>query len=621
MSFSSFRGRMLRHLALCALGLGSISLQAQTNNSREADRLDPVVVTATRTPMRVSDTVADVTVLDRSDLDRASGRTLVELLAQQAGLQFTSNGGLGKSSSIFIRGLEARHTLLLLDGVRVSSETLGTPSFDNLPLEAIERIEIVRGPMSSLYGNNAMGGVIQVFTRRGREGLHPNAKLTLGSKRYGQVAGGVAFGQGAFDGAVQVQHTENRSFSATNANVPFGSFNDDPDGFRQNGGSVRFGWQAAPGWRVEALAVESNGLTGYDDGPDVDARAGLRNSLQSLQLRGQPTDDWRTRVSVSRSLDAYDTLSSASPFSTLGPISTVQKQLSWENTVGTPIGTALVLFDRIEQDVSRPETQYEVTERTIDALALGLTGSAAGHSWQASARHDRNSQFGNKNTGALGWGYAVAPAWRIGASMGTSFTAPSFNQLYFPGFGNPDLLPEEGKHAELSLRWTAGDHHLRAAWFDNRYRNFISSGPLPGNIPKARSDGLTLAYQGRWSDVALDASFDHVDPRNVTQGVANTGKQLPRRAENALKLQADWQLGAYSLGATLAAFSDRFDNAANTLRLGGYGTLDLQADWFVAPAWTLGARLNNVAGKVYETAYGYNQPGREAFVTLRYAPR
>lgn len=607
-------------LALCAVMLPVASHAQSQSQPGATGQLDTVVVSATRTPMRVSDAIAEITVLDRTTLDRATGRTLVELLAQQPGLQFTSTGGLGKSASIFIRGLEARHTLLLLDGVRVSSETLGTPSLDNLPLEIIDRIEIVRGPMSSLYGNNAMGGVIQVFTRRGREGLHPNAKVTIGPDRYGQLSGGVAFGQGAFDAAVQLQHTETRAFSATNADVPFGSFNDDNDGFRQNGGSVRLGWQAAKDWRVEGLLVESNGLTGYDDGPGVDARAGLRNSLQSVQLHGQVTPDWRTRVAFARSLDEYDTLSSASPFSTLGPITTVQKQLSWENNVATPIGTALLLLERIEQDVSRPDQQYDVTERKIDALAVGLSGSAAAHTWQASLRHDRNSQFGKQGTGALGWGYALTPAWRFGASVGTSFTAPSFNQLYFPGFGSPDLQPEEGKHAELSLRWSVGEHRLRAAWFDNRYRNFIPSGPQPVNVPKARADGLGLSYEGHWETIELAASLDHANPRIATEGAANAGKQLPRRAKNALKLRADWSIGAWSVGATWAAFSTRYDDTANTRPLGGYGTLDLRTDWRFAPDWTLGARLNNLGDKVYATATGYNQPGRELFVSLRWAP-
>jgi vitamin B12 transporter len=607
---------MSRHLAPLALVCGAAAVHAQ----QAADRLDPVIVTATRTPLRASEAIAEVTVIDRAALDRATGRTLVELLAQQPGLQFTSTGGLGKTASIFIRGLEARHTLLLLDGVRVSSETVGSPSLDNLPLEIIERIEIVRGPMSSLYGSAAMGGVIQVFTRRGREGLHANASLTAGSKHHGQAAGGLVFGRGAFDGAVQVQHTETRGFSATNANAQFGSHDPDSDGFRQNGGSVRLGWQAAPDWRVEALAVESNGKTQYDDGPGVDARAALRNSIQLLQASGRIGADWRTRLYVARSVDSYDTLAGG-PFASLGPIATVQRQFGWENTLATPLGTALALVERNEQTVSRPDTPFDVSERTIDALALGLSGSAAGHTWQASLRHDRNSQFGSQNNGAIGWGYALTPAWRVGASLGTSFVAPSFNQLYYPGFGSPDLQPEEGKHAELSLRWAAGDHSVRAAWFDNRYRNFIPSGPQPVNVPKAQADGLALSYEGRLAHLVLGASLDLVDPHNATSGVANSGKQLPRRAKNAFKLVADWTEGVWSAGATVAMFSERFDNAANTLRLGGYGTVDLRGEWALRPDWSLGMRLNNVGDKVYETAYGYNQPGREVYLTLRYAPR
>jgi vitamin B12 transporter len=217
----------------------------------------------------------------------------------------------------------------------------------------------------------------------------------------------------------------------------------------------------------------------------------------------------------------------------------------------------------------------------------------------------------------LAWGYALAPAWRVGASYGTSQTLPSFNQLYFPGFGNPTLLPEEGKQAELSLRWTAGEHSLRAAWYDTRYTGFISAGPQPVNLPRVEIDGLTLAYEGRWRQLDLRAAIDHTDPRNATVGNANFGKQLARRAKQALRLGVDWQAGAWSAGASVAAFSHRFYDPANNQRLGGYGTLDLRAEWALAPAWTLGVRVNNVGDKAYSTVLGYDQPGREGFVTLR----
>ena len=609
-----FRPRMVARACALSAGLLVTTLPALAAQ-------DTVVVTASRVPERASAAVAEVSVIDRAMLDRSAGRTLVELLSQLPGLQYTSNGGLGKSASVFIRGLEARHTLLLLDGVRIGSATLGTPSLDNLPLDTVERIEVVRGPMSALYGSDAVGGVIQIFTSRGKPGLQPVARITLGSDRHGQVAAGFGLAQGAFDASLQLQHTETRGFSATNDRVLFGSFNADRDGFRQDGGSLRLGWQIAPDWRVEALGLESNGRSGYDDGPGVDAQAGLHNRLQLLQLSGKPLPGWTSQLSVSRAVDAYDTISSASPFSTLGAIETAQDQLSWDNRVATPVGTLLLLAERLTQQVSRPGAPFVVSERRINGLGLGLNGSAGGHLWQAALRQDRNSQFGRQTTGALAYAYQIAPAWRAGVSYGSSFVAPSFNQLYYPGFGNPDLQPETGRQAEAHLRWTAGAHSLRATAYQHRIRGYIASGPLPSNIPRTRIDGLTLAYEGQWDALRLAASVDHVNPRNDTAGSANFDKLLPRRAQDQLKADADWSTGAWTLGATLGAYSSRFDNADNTLQLAGYATLDLRADWALTRDWTLGARVNNLADRVYETAYGYNQPRRQGFMTLRYQPR
>jgi vitamin B12 transporter len=583
--------------------------------------LEAVTVTASRTPSRVGDAVAEVTVIERADIERATGRSLAELLAQQPGLQLSNNGGLGKNSSIFIRGLESRHTLLLVDGMRLGSATVGTPSFDNLPLGLIERIEIVRGPLSSVYGSDAAAGVIQVFTRRGREGLFGNASATSGTHRYGQYGGGLAFGQGAVDGAVQFSRTRSRGFSATNPRALFGTHNPDDDGFEQTAGSLRLGWQLGADWRIDAMALESDGETRYDDGPGADSRARLRNGVQTLQANGRITDAWRTKLSFGRSTDVYDTLATASAFTPLGATRSEQRQLSWENTIATPIGTALALLERIDQDVSRPGASYTVSRRSIDAVGLGLVGEAARHAWQAAVRHDSNSQFGGQTTGSVGYGYALSPAWRLAGSYGSSFVAPSFNQLYFPGFGNPNLLPEEGRHGELSARWTSGGQSLRAAWVDNRIRSYIPSGPVPANIPRTRIDGVVLSYEGRWRGVVAGASFEHLDPRNVTEGSPNAGKQLPRRASDALRAQVDWLLGAVTVGGTVSAFSERYEDPANRLRLAGFATLDLRADWALNREWTVGARLNNLADKAYETAYGFNQPGREAFVTLRWAQR
>ena len=597
---------------LAAPGLAS----AQAAPAAAAD--STITVTATRTPVRLAESISEVTVLDRAVLDRAQGRTLAELLSQQAGLQFSSNGGLGKTASVFMRGLESRHTLLLVDGVRVGSATLGTPSLDNLPLESIERIEIVRGPMSSLYGAGAMGGVIQVFTKKGQRGFTANAGASAGSEGYGQLTGGAAWGDGRFDAAVQLQRTRVDGPSASNPQAPFGNHNEDDDGFRQSGGSLRLGWNLAADWRVEALALQSRGTTQVDDGPGADARARLSNRVLALSASGTVMPGWRSRVSVAGSTDGYDTLSSASPWTDLGLIESRIRQSGWENTVATPLGTALVLLERQTETVSRPGEPFSVQRRHIDGLALGLNGAEAAHAWQASWRHDRNSQFGTHATGAAGYSYALTPAWRLAASAGTSFVAPSFNQLYYPAYGNPLLEPETGRHAELGLRWKGQAQGARLAWYGHTYRGFITSGAAPVNLPRARITGLTLAWDARWGDWTLAASADHTNPRNDTVGNANQGKRLPRRAKDALRLAADWQGGAWAAGATLAAFSARWDDAANTVRLAGYATLDLRAEWSATRDWTLGLKLNNALDQHYQTSLGYDQPRRGVFVNARY---
>jgi len=624
MSFACSLGG--RHRACVAVRRSSVALAvallASTGaHAQSTPATASVLVTATRLPERVGSALAEVSVIDRAQLDASSGRTLSEVLSSLPGLQFSSNGGLGKSASVFVRGLEARHTLLLIDGVRVGSASLGTPSLDNLPLDTVERIEVVRGPMSALYGNDAAGGVIQVVTQRGRPGLQPVVRAIAGSNGHGQLAAGLGFGQGAFDGNLQLQSTQTDGFSATNPRAPFGNYNPDRDGFRQQGGSLRLGWQLQPDWRLETLALSATGRSGYDDGLGADAQARLTNTVQSLQLTGKPLGDWQTELRLSRSSDGYDTLASASPYATLGEISTTQRQIGWENRLATPVGTALMVLERLTQSVDRPGTPFTLSERSINALGIGLNGQAGGHRWQAALREDHNSQYGHQTTGQAAYAYQWAPAWRAGLSHGTSFNAPSFNQLYYPGFGNPKLQPERGEQTEAHLRWAEGAHSLRATVYDYRIRGYISSGPLPVNVPRTRIDGMTLAYEGQWQAFRFTGSLDHLNPRNASTGTANNGKLLARRAQDMAKAQVDWTQGPWTLGSTLAAYGHRFDDAANATRLGGYATPDLHADYAVARDWTVGARVNNLADHVYETALGYTQPRRQGFVTLRWQPK
>jgi vitamin B12 transporter len=594
-----------------------VALYSETVCAATQVQLPEVTVTATRTPTLVSQNLAEVTVLGRAQIERAAGRSVAELLAQQPGLQISTTGGLGQSSSVFIRGLEGRHTLVLIDGVRYGSATLGAPVLDNLALDSIDRIEIVRGPMSALYGSDAVGGVVQIFTRRGRPGFQANAGLSLGSHSYGNASAGVGWGDGLWDGAVQVSHLQTQGFSATNASVPFGSFNPDNDGFRQNSGSIQLGLKLGGDWRLGARSFQARGTNHLDDGLGADAKAKLHTEVASLELSGSALPKWKTVTRAAQSVDKSTSLESASPYITLGTFATKQLQLMRQDSVQTPLGEALVVADYLRQSVQTPGNDFAVTQRRVLGLSAGLHGQEASHTWQGSVRHDRNSQFGKQNNGALGYGFDVTPQWRVGASLGTSFKAPSFNDLYYPGFGNPNLKPEEGKSLELSVRYARPSHQLRAAFFEHRIESYITAGPSAFNVKRARVDGLSLSYEGSVCDGLLSASLEHVDPFNQDAPVGS-GRVLPRRAKNSMKLAWDRTWGAFKLGATLQALGHRFDDVNNQKQLGGYTTADMRGEWQLAPSWSMAAHLNNLANKRYETAAGYNQPGREAYLSIRY---
>ncbi len=579
--------------------------------AQQANALKEVVVTATRSATATDELVSDVTVIDRQAIEVSTARTLSELLARTAGVQMTANGGLGKASNVFIRGTESRHTILLVDGVRLGSATLGTPSWDNIPVDMIERIEVLKGPASALYGSEAVGGVVQIFLRKGRDGFHPYASLTLGSQQHVRTAAGLQAGQGALSYALGVQRVREGGFSATNPRVPFGNFNPDRDPFERNALNASARYEINKAWSVDAGLLYSDGVTSFDDGPAVDSRSALRDFTAHAGIKGQLTSAWQSELRFSQGNDTSDTIQATFP----GAFKTLQSQWTWQNHVDTPVGLMLAGLEQRVQQVDS-STVYTVTRRTVDSAFAGINGSHGDHSWQANLRRDANSQFGGSDTGFVGYGYRITPAWRAYASNGTSFVAPSFNQLYFPNFGNPGLLPERGRNTDIGVSWAVNGHEVKLVRFDNKIRGFITSTTLPTNIPQARIDGWTLSYEGKLNALSLRAALDKLDPRNELNG-----KQLPRRAKQQVTLGADYEVGSWRFGASLLHEGDRFDDAANKLPLTAYTTADIHADWQFAKEWSAQAKLNNLTDRQYETAFGYNQPGRSFYLTLRWAPK
>lgn len=595
---------------LAAFGVSASHAQAVPGAT-----LKETVVTATRVETRSDALLSDVVVIDAQALEQAAGRTLSEVLVRQAGLQMSANGGRGKQTGLFVRGTETRHVLLLVDGVRYGSSTSGTPNWDNIPLGLIDRIEVLKGPASALYGSDAVGGVVQIFTKRGVQGFHPDARITVGSEGHREVAAGLRGGSDGFTYSLGLSSLSEDGFSSTNQRIG-ANHNPDRDGVKQDSVSGSLRWRLGEGWSTDLNVTQADGVSRFDQGPGTfDARSKATTRVLGWGLERQWSTDSRTRLSVSRSDDDTDSFGAPGAPSVFD---TSQTQITLQHDWNTRFGKLLVGAESIKEAVSGTQA-YAVNSRTTDAAFVGLTGQAGQHLWQANLRRDENSQFGGATTGFASYGYQLTPHWRPHLAYGTSFKMPSFNTLYYvsPFFtGNPTTQPERGKNSEVGLTYTQGLHEVKLTRFDNRVRGFITLQPAVANVPQARMQGWSLAYTGEAGAWSWFTQLELLDARNV-----RTRQKLQRRADETLSAGLDHRLGAWSWGASLQLVGDRFENAANTIRLPGFGTLDLYTRYAINKDWSLALRLNNVGDKDYQTANGYNQPGRAAYLTLQWTPQ
>jgi vitamin B12 transporter len=589
------------------------------------DLLDPLVVTATRVPTRVSRVTADVTVIERRAIEAMAGGSLGDLLATVPGLQVSSSGGLGKTSTVSIRGGDAKQVVLVIDGVRYGSATLGQPTFDNLPLLLIERIEVVRGPLASLYGADAASGVIQVFTRQGQPGWHPRASVTVGSQGYKDVSAGLHGGADALSYSLQASGQTTDGFSATNARSGY-YYNADRDGYRQHSLSANASLKLGPTWQAQGSVMRVDGKNWFDDGqaatsPEPNTSSLMTTSVVGLSLKGQIKPAWLTQFRLGQTEDVSDTREAVQD-NYIARIATRQTQMFWENTFDVGLGQVLATLEHTEQSVSNSGVSYDATTRSLDALVLAWSGSEGDHDWQVAARRDQNSQFGQEDTGTVAYGYHLAQGWRLGGNMGTSFVAPSFNQLYWPGYGKPGLQPQHGFARELNLAWTGDGASAKVVRFDNRIRDFIETGKTTvSNIDGVRLSGWTLSGQLSQelgdARVYADGSLDWLDAHDMA-----TQRPLVRRAKRVGQAKVGCAMGAFDGQVSVRGNSGAADHndQFELDHLPGFGIWGAQLSYRVAPDWRVALRAENLGNRVYETAWGYNQAGRQAFLTLSYNP-
>lgn len=600
------------------LGCTSFStVQADTTSSTHPSTTPPstIVVTASRTAQTVDETLSSVTVIDREEIERKQVQSVTELLGKTPGVMLVENGGRGKSSSLFLRGTNSDQVLVLIDGIKVGSPTSGSTAFEHLALSQIERIEIVRGPRSSLYGSEAIGGVIQIFTRRGAQGLTPRFSAGAGSNDSREVTLGASGGSedGWFSADISDYSTD--GFNAKTEGS-YG-YNADDDGYDNRSWALNGGYRFSDRADIRLHWTRNEGDNEYDGGSTYDnysAESDLETLGGTLSLT--PTAGWSLDLTLGRSKDESTQYGDGDYQSHIDTERDTTSLVSKHVLGDTMDLTWGVDYQKDKVDSSNRYTQNSRDNTGVFGLYQLYLGA---HDLAFSLRTDDNEQFGRHNTGSVAWGVQIDPDLRLFAGYGTAFKAPTLNDLYWPDEGwyrgNPNLEPEESKTFEIGVSGT----HAGVSWGANIYRTEIdnliaydSVAGSPNNVDEARIRGIELSAATRLANWNLVSSLDLMDPEN-----REDGSLLARRPRRILNLSADRDFGVWSTGTSLQAVSRRKDGGNH---LGGYALVDLRGAYKLTRDWSFGARVTNLFDKQYETAYQYNQPDREFWVSVNYTP-
>ncbi len=609
---------MKKRIAVIGLGLllaSSGEVAAEQPPVSGAGMLAEVVVTASRTAETVDESLAAVSVITRQDIERGQFRTLPEALSTVPGLQFSrSGGGIGQLADVYLRGTDSNHTLVLVDGIRMGSATNGRASLQHIPLSQIERIEVVRGPRSTLYGADAIGGVIQIITRRGGEKQSGNITIGGGSHGSHELRSALTGSLGASHYSLALGYLGASGFDVMRNGVadPWGwptANEPDQDGYRETSGSLRLGHRFSPGNEVELHALHSSGTTEYDG--DWQNETDFRQQVLGLTARLRPLDFWDITLSGGQSRDDGKNLKDGAFASNFD---TKRGQLGWQNDFILGDHQLLTAGIDYHEDKVASSTAFARESRDTTGLYLQHRLDYGNHGLLLGLRYEDNEQFGNHTTYNLGYGLRLPRNLRLTLNYGTAFRAPTFNELYWPFSGNPNLEPEESKSYEAALQQQYGGGYWRLGVFRTEIDNLIAGWPA-ANINQARIDGLELEsghrIGQRWQ---LGLNLTLLDPEN-----RETGRQLPRRSQQMATINLDGDFGRWRAGLTAQGYSSRYDDSANTIRVPGYVAFALRAEYDIRDNLLLQGKIENLLDHEYHEVATYNTPGRVAFATLTYS--
>lgn len=586
--------------------------------------LAPIVVTPSGAPQPLSAPLQHTTVIDRADIDASAAPDVPSLLRAEAGVDIGQSGGVGAQTSLFLRGTHSNQVLVLIDGVRVSSSTTGATALNTLLPDQIERIEIVRGNVSSLYGSEAIGGVVQIFTRKDSTG----ARVAAGSNDRREASANVSRRFGDTTLRLGASDFREAGFSrARSQYVPtpfvFGPGDNDRDATRNQTVNAGLTQRLAEGHEL-GLTVFSSRLDTQFDGASRDHSVETLSTF-SAWSENRLTDGWTSRVQAALGRDRLLSDRSGTPGDRFY---TDNRQLDWVNLIDAAGGTLRLGASGLWQKLDTNQA-YSRTDRRVASAYAGYTARFGAHDVQANLRHDQYSDFGGASTGLLGYGWRFASGWRASGSVSTAFRAPTFNELYGPYGGNPALAPERARNAELALAYEGGIGRVRLTAFAWRTRDLVDYvySPLPApfgsylpyNVNRAANEGTELTWNGRVFGLDAGVALTAQNPRD-----ADTGAGLLRRSRLSGSATLGQRVGAFEWHAEVLSSQARPDvDVASFVRttVPGYAVINLALGWRVAPEWKLGLKLANLADRDYSLVHGYNTQGRGAWLSLAWEPK
>lgn len=580
---------------------------------------ETIVVTPTRVAQKLAAPLQHTSIITRTDIESSTASDLSTLLRQESGVEIAPTGGLGAQTAIRIRGSESDHVLVLIDGVHVNSVTTGATAIDQILLDEIERIEIVRGNVSSVYGSEAIGGVVQIFSRRGQGDMKVAGSAAAGPDNYRKLALSIGGEMGDSRVRFGAARTRTDGFSSVRSEfVPapfaFAPEDIDDDGYRNTTLNLALSHRIQAGHEIGLTAFRSRGDIEYDG-------AYQNHSDQTLTSLGvfsenQITQNWHSRVQLSHGTD--DLLSDLNGLAT-DRLKTRNRQLGWNNVLNVGQGVVRLGAEGLWQQLDT-DAAYSDDARRVSSLTAGYTTAIGAHDLQLNVRHDDYSDFGGATTGLLGYGYRLSPTLRLQATVSNAFRAPTFNELYGPYGSNPALDPERAKSAEFGLTYSGVYGLVRATAFISRTHDLINFvNWVATNVNEAENRGVELSWSGKLGGLDVRSALTLQNPEDKT-----TGLGLLRRAERFGSLSLGRQAGVFDWRAEVLASGPHPDVHATTFSrvdVPGYAVLNLNLGWKPARDWKLSGKLVNLLDKDYALVHGYNTQGRAAFIELAYAPK